>query len=480
MQQATAAAGELTLSVDDVPAEQVSANSGLIASFSSRGPAPYSLALKPDVAAPGVDIVSPIPGGYGTWSGTSMASPAVAGAAALLHQRHPAWTPAQIKSALVLTARPVFNDTAHKHPTSVLAAGGGMIDVQAADAPGLFAEPSGVSFGLLRPNHPETRSLELADAGGGAGTWAVSAPGLDAPAAIELPAGGTQKLDLSLSPPPRSSTGNRSGDIVLTSGTQTVHIRWWGYVERPKLAKAHSKVLVTGGWHAGDTRNGTKVVEHYRWPSGPAGSGLPRIYPGREQLWSFTLPAGARNAGVEADGPVVPQILLERDENRLAGEPALPSVGNPYLETYGRFERVSGLLVPAPGRYFVVVETRPGHKPGPYRLRLWVDDRTPPAISAITSHIATGTDTLRFHLADSGSGISPSDVVVSVDGTQVDAAVAANGDAQVHVSDLRAGRHRLAITASDLQETKNSENADARALPNTRTVHVAFTVGATG
>ena len=74
-QQAAAAGGELSLSVDDAPREQISANSGLIASFSSRGPAPYSLALKPDVAAPGVDIVSPIPGGYGTWSGTSMASP---------------------------------------------------------------------------------------------------------------------------------------------------------------------------------------------------------------------------------------------------------------------------------------------------------------------------------------------------------------------------------------------------------------------
>ena len=126
-------------------------------------------------------------------------------------------------------------------------------------------------------------------------------------------------------------------------------------------------------------------MQHYRWPSGPAGSGLPRMYPGREQLWSFTVPAGARNAGVVADGAVVPQILLARDENRLAGEPALPSNGNPYLETYGRFERVSGLLVPGPGRYFVVVETRPGHTPGPYRLRLWVDDRTPPAISVLTT-----------------------------------------------------------------------------------------------
>jgi hypothetical protein len=432
------------------------------------------------VAAPGVDIVSAIPGGYGTWSGTSMASPAVAGAAALLHQRHPTWTPAQIKSALVLTGRPVFNDTAHKHPTSVLAAGGGMIDVQAADAPGIFAAPSGVSFGLLRPNHGETREIELSDAGGGAGTWAVSAPGLDAPATVEIPAGGGAKLALALTPPPRSSVGNRSGNVVLTSGAHTVHIRWWGYVERPKLAKVHSRSLPVGVWHGGDTRDGAASVDHYRWPSGPAGSGLPRSYPGKEQLWSFTVPAGARNAGVEAEGAVVPQILLARDENRLAGEPALPSVGNPYLETYGRFEPVSGLLVPAAGRYFVVVETRPGHKPGPYKLRLWINDRTPPMISAVTTHIASGADALRFHVADPGSGVSPSDVVVSVDGTQEGVTVSPDGDVSVKASGLRSGRHRLVITASDLQETKNSENASALALPNTRTLHVAFTVGATG
>jgi minor extracellular serine protease Vpr len=480
-QQAAAVGGELTLSVDDAPREQLSANSGLIASFSSRGPAPYSLALKPDVAAPGVDIVSAIPGGYGTWSGTSMASPAVAGAAALLRQRHPSWTPAQIKSALVLTARPVFNDTAHKHPSSVLAAGGGMIDVQAADAPGLFASPAGVSFGLLRPGHGETRSLELSDAGGGAGAWSVSAPGLDAPATLDVPAGGSQTLELSLRPPPGSSIGNRSGNVVLTSGTHAVHIRWWGYVERPRLANARSRQLPAGRWLEGNTREGAKLVQHYRWPSGPAGSGLPRIYPGREQLWSFTIPAGTRNAGVVADGAVVPQILLARDENRLAGEPALPSNGNPYLETYGRFERVSGLLVPTPGRYFVVVETRPGHKPGPYRLRLWLDDRTPPAISAITKHVALGREgVLRFHVADTGSGISVPDIVVHVDGAQQDVAVSPSGDARVRTGGLTAGRHRLEITASDLQETKNSENASALALPNTRTVHAAFTVGATG
>jgi hypothetical protein len=280
--------------------------------------------------------------------------------------------------------------------------------------------------------------------------------------------------------PPGASVGNRSGNVVLTSGAHTVHLRWWAYVERPRLAKAHSRHLAPRRWIRGDTREGSKLVEHYRWPSGPAGSGLPRVYPGREQLWSFIVPHGARNAGIEAEGPVVPQILLARDENRLGGEPALPETGNPYLETYGRFERVSGLLVPRAGRYFVVVETKPGHKPGPYRLRLWINDRTPPSITRVPRVLGRAAGVLTFHVSDGGSGVSAPDLVVRVDGTQEDAELSAGGQVRVRVGRLAVGRHRLEISASDLQETKNSENASALALPNTRTVHAAFTVGATG
>ena len=82
-----------------------------ISSFSSGGPTPLSLRMKPDVTAPGEDVLSSVPRREGLWarfSGTSMASPHVAGAAALLRQRHRGWTVEQIKSALVLTGKPVL------------------------------------------------------------------------------------------------------------------------------------------------------------------------------------------------------------------------------------------------------------------------------------------------------------------------------------------------------------------------------------
>ena len=320
-QHAAAVGGELTLSVDDDEKKQISANSGLIASFSSRGPAPYSLALKPDVSAPGVDIVSPIPGGYGTWSGTSMASPAVAGAAALLRQRHPTWTPAQIKSALVLTARPVFNDTAHKHPTSVLAAGGGMIDVQAADAPGLFAEPSGVSFGLVRPAHGETRSIELSDAGGGGGVWSVSAPGLDVAASVDAPAGGSQKLELSLRPPPRTSVGNRSGSIVLTSGTRRVHIRWWGYVERPRLAKQTSRRSRRVAGSRATRARARSSCSTTAGPRVPAAAGSRACIPGASSCGRSPFPPGR---ATPASSPRAPSCRRSCSRGTRTASPASP------------------------------------------------------------------------------------------------------------------------------------------------------------
>ncbi|MEN4013134.1 MAG: S8 family serine peptidase [Bellilinea sp.] len=85
------------------------------ADFSFRGPGANNFAvLKPDITAPGLEILAAVadgvidpgsPAEYASYDGTSMSSPHVAGAAALMMALHPAWSPAEVKSALMLTAK---------------------------------------------------------------------------------------------------------------------------------------------------------------------------------------------------------------------------------------------------------------------------------------------------------------------------------------------------------------------------------------
>ncbi|MFF9571092.1 S8 family serine peptidase [Streptomyces sp. NPDC014685] len=109
--------------------------------FSSRGPVAVTHTLKPEIAAPGVDISAASAGGRGIYayrsmSGTSMATPHVAGAAAILRQAHPDWTAQQIKAALVSSAR-TGGKVAGADQT-----GGGVLDVSAAVGQKVLAAPS--------------------------------------------------------------------------------------------------------------------------------------------------------------------------------------------------------------------------------------------------------------------------------------------------------------------------------------------------
>ncbi len=120
-------------------------NADNIASFSSRGSEGYSLGvnsgIKPDIVAPGVGILSALPGGsYGVRSGTSMATPHVAGAAALLRQLHPDWTPDQVKAVLMESAHDIGKD--------IWTQGCGRIALPAAAADSVVVEPPSVHFGI--------------------------------------------------------------------------------------------------------------------------------------------------------------------------------------------------------------------------------------------------------------------------------------------------------------------------------------------
>lgn len=106
-------------------------SSNKLASFSSRGPGFHQGVLKPDISAPGVSILSAWPGGgYAYGSGTSMAAPHVAGAAALLLAANPNLTPEDMEEALKGTALAL---TDAEYPTSPNAGyGSGLVDAHAA------------------------------------------------------------------------------------------------------------------------------------------------------------------------------------------------------------------------------------------------------------------------------------------------------------------------------------------------------------
>jgi subtilisin family serine protease len=120
-----------------------------VAAFSSRGPSLNADGdiLKPDIMAPGVDVLagfSPANGGrdYDFLSGTSMSSPHIAGLAALIIQKHPDWSPMMVKSALLTTASvkdnkkaPITTDTGG--PANAFDYGSGQVNVNGAADPGL-------------------------------------------------------------------------------------------------------------------------------------------------------------------------------------------------------------------------------------------------------------------------------------------------------------------------------------------------------
>jgi subtilisin family serine protease len=431
-----------------------------IAYFSSAGPTPVSLQMKPDVAAPGVGVLSSVPDAkWERVDGTSMATPAVAGAVALLKQHHPDWTVEEIKSALVQTGAPAVGPSGGE--ALATREGGGIVDLAKADNPLFFAAPTSLSFGRLGPNASAEHTITLTDAGGGAGTWNVATDLQAGNGAVSAPATVTVPGTFTVTATGGTNLGDDTGFLILSRGTDVRRIPFWFLTSAPKLASERALPLSKPGLHTGTTAGGQSLVSTYRYPTGYDTS-----YPGPERVYRVRITGDPANFGVVVlKGAVTPHITFYGSEDHLAGYTALPIDLNPYREWYGLPRKISGVVLPAHGIYDVIFDTRTA-TPTPFTFRFWVNDVTPPKLRLVSTK-----GQILVSAVDRGSGVDPTSLIARVDGKP---AVASFRDGRIRVA-AQPGRHTLSLTVSDYQEAKNMEDVGP-VLPNTSTLTASVVV----
>ncbi|MFI1678287.1 S8 family peptidase [Streptomyces sp. NPDC020607] len=236
------------------------------APFSSRGPAYGSHTLKPEIAAPGVGISAAAAGGrgvhaYQSMSGTSMATPHVAGAAALVKQRHPDWSAQEVKAALVASAD-------SRVPGDARETGGGRLDAKAAVDQKVLGSPAvqGGSFGWPQDSSDRTTvdvpytnttdkavelTLSVAGVTGNDGSSVRSGIARFGKRSVTVPAGATVQVPLKITPDAdlkRAQYGDVTGRVLATANNGirvstpfSLHVQPETVSLRVKLIDRHGK-----------------------------------------------------------------------------------------------------------------------------------------------------------------------------------------------------------------------------------------------
>jgi minor extracellular serine protease Vpr len=226
-----------TVTIDgNNPVEVLTTNADIMAAFSSRGPARFTENIKPDVAAPGVNVFSSVFDeetgdlGWAMFQGTSMATPHVAGSAALLLAHNSSLTPADVKSLLGNNAeREVWADVVGGTLAGLMDRGGGRIDLARAGAATTTFDPMSLSFGISNGNRPvnETINVTVRNLSASAKTLTVSEsdPNLTLSAtSVSLPASGTATFSVSLS---TRGPATAEGDLTINDGTTIYLVPFW-------------------------------------------------------------------------------------------------------------------------------------------------------------------------------------------------------------------------------------------------------------
>lgn len=207
---------------------------------SSEGPTDVDFRVKPDVVAPGVNVLSSIPvafcGGapcFAFFQGTSMASPHLAGSAAIVRQQHPTWSAAQVRSAIVNTADQgvLKNALTGALVTDFNVTGAGRENLLSAVNAKVAVDPVSVTFGSVPSGSGQKRTYKVAlsnlatgtktfslsvGAGGGGVSYSVS------PSSVSLGAGASATVTVTMTVNKGSISGGRQALLSIKSGGSEV------------------------------------------------------------------------------------------------------------------------------------------------------------------------------------------------------------------------------------------------------------------
>lgn len=292
------------------------------ADFSSMGPLVNSYGLKPDLSAPGVNInaaasqsVPGVDGMYRSMSGTSMATPHVAGAAAILKQRHPDWSGQRIKDALMSSSKVLSDHTPYEQGT-------GRLDVKAAVDTTIEATGSVAVASYDWPHSPSDPVAERTITYRNTGTKDVTldlATDTESDAytlsakQLTVPAGSTAEAVLSLDPSKVANNTQFSGQVVAkdAAGTTVAHTGFALNKEqelydltlrlRDRAGKPMDGPVVLGA--LGDPNLGVVQV---------SGENTLRLPPGNYTAWAAADVAGDRADSKAVAFLAAPEIILDK------------------------------------------------------------------------------------------------------------------------------------------------------------------------